>query len=72
MSRFDLQALLLHSRAEPVLEVERLARFLNEVDIDAKLASLDAGSPADPSYTAEAWRLLVPELVRQWQPPPGR
>ena len=72
MSRFGRQALLLHSQAEPVGEVETLARFLNQVGIDAKLAPLAAGTPAAPAYPAQAWRLLVPELAHQWRPQPER
>lgn len=69
ITRFGVRALLLHSQAESVRDVETLAAFLNGVGMDTQLASLKTSSPGDEGYAAEAWRLLVPELAQQWERP---
>lgn len=69
MNRFDSQALLLHSRAEPERDAVRLAQFLNSVGMDARLSAMNAANPGDAGYAREAWVKLVPEIAQQLAPP---
>lgn len=67
MNRFDSQALLLHSQAEPERDVVMLAQFLNGIGMDARFASMKALSPSDATYASEAWTRLVPEIAKQFE-----
>lgn len=67
MNRFDSQALLLHSQAEPERDVVMLAQFLNGIGMDARFASMTAASPSDATYASEAWARLVPEIAKQFE-----
>lgn len=69
MSRFDSQALLLHSQAEPERDVVTLAQFLNGIGMDARYSTMKATRPNDTGYASEAWTKLVPEIAKQWSAP---